>query len=45
MSGPHEPLKMKLFKDRKEFRRTHPSLGWAEAFYRAPYCQAYYSAP
>ena len=29
-------LKVKLFKDRAEMRRTNPGLGWAEAFYRAP---------
>lgn len=40
----HPRLKMKLYKDRKEFRRINPNLGWAEAFYRRPYCQAYYSA-
>jgi hypothetical protein len=37
-------LKVKLFKDRAEFRQVNPSLGWAEAFYRAPYCLAYFSA-
>jgi len=40
----HPKLKMKLFKDRNEFRRINPGLGWAEAFYRKPYCRAYYSA-
>jgi hypothetical protein len=40
----HPKLKMKLYKDRNEFRRVNPGLGWAEAFYRTPYCQAYYSA-
>ena len=37
-------LKVKLFKDRAEMRRVNPGLGWAEAFYRAPYCLAYFSA-
>lgn len=37
-------LKAKLFKDRSEFRRVNPGLGWAEAFYREPYCRAYFSA-
>jgi hypothetical protein len=37
-------LKVKLFKDRAEFRRVNPNLGWAEAFYREPYCRAYFSA-
>jgi hypothetical protein len=38
------PLKVKLFKDRDEFRRINPGLGWAEAYYRKPYCRAYYGA-
>ena len=37
-------LKVKLFRDRDEFRRINPGLGWAEAYYRKPYCRAYYSA-
>jgi hypothetical protein len=37
-------LEVKLFKDRVEFRRINPGLGWAEAFYREPYCRAYFSA-
>jgi hypothetical protein len=41
---PHLPLQLKLFKDRREFRRCHRRVGWAEAFYRKPYCHAYYSA-
>lgn len=40
----HPKLKVKLFKDRREFRRINPGLGWAEAFYREPYCRAYFSA-
>lgn len=40
----HPKLKVKLFKDRAEFRWINPNLGWAEAFYRAPYCRAYFSA-
>jgi len=40
----HPRMKLKLFKDRAEFRRINPGLGWAEAFYREPYCRAYYSA-
>jgi hypothetical protein len=40
----HPRLKVKLFKDRDEFRRINPGLGWAEAFYREPYCLAYFSA-
>jgi Protein of unknown function (DUF1570) len=34
---------VKLFKDRQEFRHINPGLGWAEAFYRKPYCRAYFS--
>jgi len=37
-------LKVKLFRDRAEFRRINPGLGWAEAYYLEPYCRAYYSA-
>lgn len=40
----HPKLQMKLYKDRRQFRRVHPGLGWAEAFYRPPFCEAYYSA-
>lgn len=39
----HPKLKVKLFRDRAEFRRINPNLGWAEAFYREPYCNAYFS--
>ncbi|MEY2428994.1 MAG: hypothetical protein QOJ40_1879 [Verrucomicrobiota bacterium] len=40
---PHPKLKVKLFKDRAEFRWINPGLGWAEAFYSEPYCRAYFS--
>jgi len=40
----HPKLKLLLYKDRREFRWVNPDLGWAEAFYRTPYCRAYYSA-
>jgi hypothetical protein len=40
---PPDKMKVKLFKDRAEFRRINPRLGWAEAFYREPYCRAYYA--
>ena len=40
----HPRLKVRLFKDRREFRRINPNLGWAEAFYREPYCRAYFAA-
>jgi len=37
-------LKIKLFRNRKEFRSINPGLGWAEAYYAPPFCRAYYSA-
>ena len=40
----HPKLKMKLFRDREEFRRCNRIYDWAEAFYRKPYCYQYYSA-
>jgi hypothetical protein len=40
--GAHPKLKVKLFKDRAEFRWINPNLGWAEAFYHEPYCRAYF---
>src|SRR5262245_22057599 len=40
----HSKMRVKLFKDRAEFRRINPGLGWAEAFYRKPYCRAYFAA-
>src|SRR5689334_13830107 len=43
-SRDHFRLKVKLFKDRKEFRWVNPGLDWAEAFYKKPYCRAYFSA-
>jgi len=45
LQQPHEKLKLNLFKDRAEFRRCNRRIpGWAEAYYRTPYCNAYYSA-
>ncbi len=41
---PHPRLGIKLFKDRREFRRCNRVYDWAEAFYRPPYCYQYYSA-
>ena len=40
----HGKLQLKLFKDREEFRLCNRVRGWAEAFYRKPYCYQYYSA-
>lgn len=39
---PHAPLKMKIYKDRDEFRFCNRIRGWAEAFYRRPYCHQYF---
>lgn len=39
----HPRLQIKLYKNRDEMRRVNPGLGWAEAFYREPFCRAYYS--
>ncbi|MBN2180334.1 MAG: hypothetical protein JW715_00360 [Sedimentisphaerales bacterium] len=41
---PHPKLKMKLYKDREEFRRCNHVTNWYEAFYRRPYCYQYYSS-
>ena len=40
----HPKLQIKLYKDREEMRRINPGLVWAEAFYREPYCRAYFAA-
>jgi hypothetical protein len=40
----HARLKVRLFRDRDEFNRVNPNAGWAEAFYREPFCRAYFSA-
>jgi protein-S-isoprenylcysteine O-methyltransferase Ste14 len=42
--APHPKLGIKLFRDRREFRRCNRIRGWAEAFYQPPYCYQYYSA-
>lgn len=36
-------LKLKLYKDRDEFKSYNMLSGWAEAFYLKPYCHQYYS--
>lgn len=38
----HSKLKLKLFKNRDEFRRCNRGVGWAEGFYLNPYCHGYY---
>jgi hypothetical protein len=42
--GQHNRLKVRLYRDRKEFRWVNPSVGWAEAFYRPCCCHAYFAA-
>jgi hypothetical protein len=42
VAKPHDKLRIKLFKDRDEFRSYNPECGWAEAFYLKPYCYQYY---
>jgi hypothetical protein len=39
----HPKLKLRLYRDRKQFRWANPNVAWAEAYYRKPYCCAYYS--
>jgi len=39
----HPRLRVKLYQNRAELRRVNPGLGWAEAFYRKPFCHAYFS--
>ena len=39
----HPRMQIKLYQDRDELRRINPGLGWAEAFYREPFCRAYFS--
>ncbi|MEN6428920.1 MAG: hypothetical protein ABFE13_26530 [Phycisphaerales bacterium] len=41
---PHPKLKMRLFKDRDEFRLCNRVRDWAEGFYRKRCCYQYYSA-
>lgn len=40
----HPRLRLRLYKDRDELRKVNLGMGWAEAFYRKPYCHAFYSA-
>ena len=37
-------LLLKIYSSRKEFKRANPLSGWAEAFYREPYCHQYIEA-
>lgn len=40
----HTKMQLKLFKNQTEFKRANRGIGWAEAFYREPYCNAYFSS-
>lgn len=40
-NGKPRKLKLKLYKDRDEFKRCNRFVGWAEARYRRPYCHQY----
>lgn len=40
----HPKLQVRLYKNRDEFRKVNPSVGWAEAFYSHGLCHAYFSA-
>lgn len=42
-TGEHPALKLILYRDRHEFSAYNTSLPWAEAYYRRPYCHAYYA--
>ena len=39
-----DKLLLKIYSSRKEFKRANPLSGWAEAFYREPYCHQYIEA-
>lgn len=38
-----ERLKLILYRDKQQFSRYNTSMPWAEAFYRKPYCHAYFA--
>jgi len=43
LSAPVDPpLRVKLYRDREEFRFVNRVRGWEEAFYREPFCHAWY---
>ena len=39
----HPKLKLTLYKDQREFKQHNRSAPWAEAYYLAPTCYAYYA--
>ncbi|MEH6421296.1 DUF1570 domain-containing protein, partial [Pseudomonas sp. CGJS7] len=40
---PADRLKLILYRDRAQFSHYNTSMPWAEAYYRKPYCHAYYA--
>ncbi|MGO1073309.1 DUF1570 domain-containing protein [Lysobacter sp. CA199] len=40
---PQDRLKLILYRDRAQFSQYNTSMPWAEAYYRKPYCHAYYA--
>ncbi|MBI3273263.1 MAG: DUF1570 domain-containing protein [Planctomycetes bacterium] len=40
----HARLRVRLYRDRAEFKRCNPGSGWAEAFYDGQLCHAYFAA-
>ena len=40
----HPKLKLKIYKNRKEFKSYNLFSRWAEAFYKKPYCHQYYDS-
>lgn len=44
LQPPPHKLQLRLYRDRSEFQRINPGVGWAEAFYRRPRCHAYHDS-
>ena len=44
MSDDDKKMLLKIYSSRKELKRANPLSGWAEAFYREPYCHQYIEA-
>lgn len=43
-TAPQPPrMRLILYRDKSEFSRYNTSMPWAEAYYRKPYCHAYYA--
>lgn len=40
---PPARMRLILYRDKPEFSRYNTSMPWAEAYYRKPYCHAYYA--